>query len=90
VNAPCRCPVPSHHYGGRHAADAAPGLPVCYGCYSAGHDRLGPCSPSTARRDTAHRDRDGRFAPAPGPVTHYHAGTWNSPRPGADCADCRD
>jgi len=41
---------------------------------------------------TEKRDRwmDGTFkqkAPAP---NHYHAGTWNTPRPGLDCDDCRE
>jgi hypothetical protein len=55
----CGCDRPSHHYGSR-ACDrpAGPGMSFCYGCYSAGHDRLSPCAPSTARRDDHSDDHD--------------------------------
>jgi hypothetical protein len=35
------------------------------------------------------RAMDGTFEKA-WPVTHYHAGRWNTPLPGADCDDCRE
>lgn len=61
-SAPCSCPVPAHHYGSPSSCPrpAAPGMSFCYGCHSSGHDRLGPCSPASHRRDYAHDPRYSR------------------------------
>lgn len=55
ASARCACDRPGHHYGSvpcSAPAIKAPDSPgVCWGCYSAGHDKLSPCAPAGAKFD---------------------------------------